>query len=75
MTAADEGCIIRCKRLERAATGIRDVPSGPLLRIGHDRYLPGLRRIIDAVRRASGSMAMPRPPFARLRLTEYAATD
>jgi len=27
------------------ATGIRDVPSGPLLRIGHDRFLPGLRRL------------------------------
>ena len=25
------------------ATGIRDVPSGPLLRIGHDRYVDGLR--------------------------------
>src|SRR5205823_1281698 len=25
------------------ATGIRDVPSGPLLRAGHDRFLPGLR--------------------------------
>lgn len=36
------------------ATGIRDVPSGPLLRIGHDRYLPGLRRLVDAVREASG---------------------
>jgi 2,4-dienoyl-CoA reductase-like NADH-dependent reductase (Old Yellow Enzyme family) len=36
------------------ATGIRDVPSGPLLRIGHDRYLPGLRRIVDAIREASG---------------------
>jgi 2,4-dienoyl-CoA reductase-like NADH-dependent reductase (Old Yellow Enzyme family) len=35
------------------ATGIRDVPSGPLLRIGHDRFIPGLRRIVDAVRRAS----------------------
>ncbi|HZT52033.1 MAG TPA: NADH:flavin oxidoreductase [Stellaceae bacterium] len=35
------------------ATGIRDVPSGPLLRIGHDRFLPGLRRIVEAVRRAS----------------------
>ena len=23
------------------ATGIRDVPSGPLIRIGHDRFLPG----------------------------------
>jgi dimethylglycine catabolism A len=37
------------------ATGIRDVPSGPLLRIGHDRYLPGLRRIVDKVREASHS--------------------
>jgi 2,4-dienoyl-CoA reductase-like NADH-dependent reductase (Old Yellow Enzyme family) len=35
------------------ATGIRDVPSGPLLRIGHDRFLPGLRRLVDAVREAS----------------------
>jgi len=36
------------------ATGIRDVPSGPLLRIGHDRFLPGLRRLVQAVRDASG---------------------
>lgn len=36
------------------ATGIRDIPSGPLLRIGHERFVPGLRRIVDAVRRASG---------------------
>lgn len=36
------------------ATGIRDVPSGPLLRIGHDRYVPGLRRLVEAVREASG---------------------
>jgi dimethylglycine catabolism A len=35
------------------ATGIRDIPSGPLLRIGHDRFLPGLRQIIEAVRHAS----------------------
>ena len=28
------------------ATGIRDVPSGPLLRIGHDRFLPGLRELV-----------------------------
>jgi dimethylglycine catabolism A len=35
------------------ATGIRDVPSGPLLRIGHDRFLPGLTRLVEAVRRAS----------------------
>lgn len=35
------------------ATGIRDVPSGPLLRIGHDRFVPGLRELVDTVRRAS----------------------
>ncbi|HEX8337676.1 MAG TPA: hypothetical protein VF621_13160, partial [Pyrinomonadaceae bacterium] len=36
------------------ATGIRDVPSGPLLRIGHDRFLPGLREMAETVRRESG---------------------
>ena len=36
------------------ATGIRDIPSGPLLRIGHDRFLPGLAKLVDVVRRASG---------------------
>ncbi|MFI4987993.1 MAG: NADH:flavin oxidoreductase, partial [Alphaproteobacteria bacterium] len=36
------------------ATGIRDIPSGPLLRVGHDRFLPGLRRLVETVRRASG---------------------
>jgi len=35
------------------ATGVRDIASGPLLRIGHDRYIPGLRRLVEAVRRAS----------------------
>ncbi len=35
------------------ATGIRDVPSGPLLRIGHDRFLPGLRALVEEVRRRS----------------------
>ncbi|MCF6275778.1 MAG: NADH:flavin oxidoreductase [Robiginitomaculum sp.] len=35
------------------ATGIRDIASGPLLRIGHDKYIEGLSRIVDAVRRAS----------------------
>jgi 2,4-dienoyl-CoA reductase-like NADH-dependent reductase (Old Yellow Enzyme family) len=35
------------------ATGVRDVPSGPLLRIGDDRFLPGLRKLVDVVRRAS----------------------
>lgn len=36
------------------ATGIRDVPSGPLLRAGHDRFVPGLKRLADRVREASG---------------------
>jgi 2,4-dienoyl-CoA reductase-like NADH-dependent reductase (Old Yellow Enzyme family) len=36
------------------ATGVRDIPSGPLLRIGHDRFIPGLRQLTDVVRRASG---------------------
>ena len=36
------------------ATGIRDVPSGPLLRIGHDRFLPGLRDLVARVRSHSG---------------------
>ncbi len=35
------------------ATGIRDVPSGPLQRIGHDRFLPGLRELVDVVRTRS----------------------
>ncbi len=41
------GCIV----IE--ATGIRDVPSGPLLRVGHDRYIDGLRRVVDAIHRHS----------------------
>lgn len=36
------------------ATGIRDVPSGPLLRLGDDRFIPGIRQLADVVRRASG---------------------
>jgi 2,4-dienoyl-CoA reductase-like NADH-dependent reductase (Old Yellow Enzyme family) len=35
------------------ATGIHDVPSGPLLRIGHDRFVPGLQKLAEAVARAS----------------------
>src|SRR5580698_7451102 len=35
------------------ATGIREIPSGPLLRIGHDRFLPGLTRLVETVREAS----------------------
>ncbi len=36
------------------ATGIRDIPSGPLLRVGHDRFVPGLSELVETVRRASG---------------------
>ena len=35
------------------ATGVRDIASGPLLRIGHDRFIPGLKRLVDTVRQAS----------------------
>src|SRR5919112_4643156 len=36
------------------ATGIRDIPSGPLLRIGDDRFVLGLAELARTVRRASG---------------------
>jgi dimethylglycine catabolism A len=36
------------------ATGIRDVPSGPLLRIGDDRFTPGLTELVRVMRAASG---------------------
>ena len=36
------------------ATGIRDVPSGPLLRVGDDRFVSGLRRLTETVRERSG---------------------
>ena len=36
------------------ATGVRDVPSGPLLRAGHDRFVEGLSRLVEAVKTASG---------------------
>jgi 2,4-dienoyl-CoA reductase-like NADH-dependent reductase (Old Yellow Enzyme family) len=35
------------------ATGVRDIPSGPLLRIGHDRFIPGLKQLVETVRDAS----------------------
>src|SRR4030095_9366299 len=35
------------------ATRVRDIPSGPLLRIGHDRFLPGLKKLVETVREAS----------------------
>ncbi len=38
------------------ATGIRDIPSGPLLRVGDDRFIPGLRELADVVRHASSGL-------------------
>ena len=35
------------------ATGIRDIPSGPLMRMGHDRFIPGLKELADTVHAAS----------------------
>ena len=35
------------------ATGVRDIPSGPLLRIGHDRFIPGLKKLVETVRDSS----------------------
>jgi 2,4-dienoyl-CoA reductase-like NADH-dependent reductase (Old Yellow Enzyme family) len=40
------------------ATGIRDVASGPLLRIGHDRFVPGLKELTAAVKAASGGQTL-----------------
>lgn len=36
------------------ATGIRDIPSGPLMRISDDRFLPGLKDLVEHVREESG---------------------
>lgn len=40
------------------ATGVRDIPSGPLLRIGDDRFIPGLRKLVDVVREASAGQTL-----------------
>src|SRR5205814_4290951 len=52
------GCDRRVARAQPAAllveaTGVRDIRSGPLLRIGHDRFLPGLKKLVETVREAS----------------------
>jgi 2,4-dienoyl-CoA reductase-like NADH-dependent reductase (Old Yellow Enzyme family) len=65
--ASDDGCVTpevldwyecfargRPGAIVVEATGIREVPSGPLLRIGHDRFLPGLKDLTRVVREASG---------------------
>jgi 2,4-dienoyl-CoA reductase-like NADH-dependent reductase (Old Yellow Enzyme family) len=40
------------------ATGIRDIPSGPLLRIGADRFVPGLVDLVRAVKDASDGQTL-----------------
>ncbi|HJU93322.1 MAG TPA: NADH:flavin oxidoreductase [Pyrinomonadaceae bacterium] len=40
------------------ATGVRDIPSGPLLRIGDDRFIVGLRKLVDVVREASDGQTL-----------------
>ena len=64
------------------ATGIRDVPSGPLLRIGDERFVPGLSELVKVVREASQGetrlliqlidfLAIRRRPEARRYLQEF----
>jgi hypothetical protein len=46
------------------ATRICDLPSGPLLRIGDDRFVPGLKRLVETVRSATRTSLT----FARCRM-------
>src|SRR5687767_10666247 len=46
------------------ATGVRDVASGPLLRIGDDRFVPGLKKLVETVR--DGSLAIQNFSFKSL---------
>jgi 2,4-dienoyl-CoA reductase-like NADH-dependent reductase (Old Yellow Enzyme family) len=41
------------------ATGVRDVASGPLLRLSHDRFVPGLRALRDEMRTLSPALVVP----------------
>jgi len=41
------------------ATGIRDVASGPLLRLSHDRFVPSLKSLRDEMRAVSSSVVVP----------------
>jgi len=41
------------------ATGIRDIASGPLLRLSHDRYIPGMKSMLAEMRAVSGSLVVP----------------
>jgi 2,4-dienoyl-CoA reductase-like NADH-dependent reductase (Old Yellow Enzyme family) len=41
------------------AIGVRDVASGPLMRLGHDRYIPDLRKLVAEMHAAGSSLVMP----------------
>jgi 2,4-dienoyl-CoA reductase-like NADH-dependent reductase (Old Yellow Enzyme family) len=41
------------------ATGVRDVASGPLLRLSHDRFVPGLRALREEMRARSPALVVP----------------
>lgn len=41
------------------ATGVRDVASGPLLRLSHDRFVPGLRSLREQMRTAGAGLVIP----------------
>jgi 2,4-dienoyl-CoA reductase-like NADH-dependent reductase (Old Yellow Enzyme family) len=41
------------------ATGIRDVASGPLLRLSDDRFMPGLKALVGEMRAAGDALVMP----------------
>lgn len=41
------------------AMGIHDYKSGPLLRISHDKYIPGLRKLAESVRAAGNCRVFP----------------
>jgi 2,4-dienoyl-CoA reductase-like NADH-dependent reductase (Old Yellow Enzyme family) len=41
------------------ATGVRDVASGPLLRLSHDRFVPGLRALREQMGRLSPALVIP----------------
>jgi 2,4-dienoyl-CoA reductase-like NADH-dependent reductase (Old Yellow Enzyme family) len=41
------------------AIGVRDVASGPLLRLSHDRFVPGLAALRDQMRAVSDALVIP----------------
>ena len=41
------------------ATGVRDVASGPLLRLSHDRYVPGLAALVTELRARTRAVLLP----------------